>query len=99
LSGVIDFEWAFSGDPACDFIVRDKWEQMCPGSRAPLVEGYTQVRALEPDHALRVSLYKLLYHLEDVAAWRDQPGTEDHAHGVRDLLAELTSLEEMGEMG
>ena len=66
VTGVIDFEWALAGDPAWDFIAQDKWEEMCPGSRAYLYAGYTHHRPLAPDHALRVAIYQLLLHVETV---------------------------------
>jgi aminoglycoside phosphotransferase (APT) family kinase protein len=66
LTGVIDFEWALSGDPAWDFRLEGEWDKQCPGSRQHLYRGYTAYQALYPDHELRVRLYQLLQGLDDV---------------------------------
>jgi aminoglycoside phosphotransferase (APT) family kinase protein len=95
VSGVIDFEWALAGDPAWDFIVRDKWEEMCPGSRAHVYAGYARQRPLTPDHARRVALYQLLMHVETVV---DEARKED-ALGVANarnaMYATLSALNEL----
>ena len=74
LTGVIDFEWMRSGDPAWDFRLEDLWEETCPGSRALVYEGYARRGALSEDHELRVQLYKLLLYLDDLLFYgSDQP--------------------------
>jgi aminoglycoside phosphotransferase (APT) family kinase protein len=64
VTGIIDFEWALSGDPTWDFIVEDKWEAFCAGSREPLMAAYTRVRPLDEAHAARLKFYKLLLAIE-----------------------------------
>jgi aminoglycoside phosphotransferase (APT) family kinase protein len=91
ISGILDFEWALSGDPAHDFNRRDQWEDDCPGSRAPLYAGYTSVRPLEDDHDLRVSLYQLIWFIDCVVD-ADTPTEADFMRGK--LSEMLERLEE-----
>lgn len=64
VSGILDFEWALSGDPNYDFKVRQQWEETCPGSREALYRGYTDRRALPPDHETRVALYCVMMFVD-----------------------------------
>jgi aminoglycoside phosphotransferase (APT) family kinase protein len=64
VSGIIDFEWAYSGDPTIDLVAEDLWEQMCPGSKPFVYAGYTGLRQLDPNHDLKMALYKLYTYLE-----------------------------------
>jgi aminoglycoside phosphotransferase (APT) family kinase protein len=93
ISGVIDFEWALSGDPSWDFVVEDQWEAMCPGSRTLIYEGYQEESTLPDDHAVRVMLYRLLAHVESVV---DFTRRGDPARATREqerLFDVLQSLE------
>lgn len=85
ITGIIDFEWAYSGDPTADFIVDDKWETMCPGSAACVLAGYTSVRALDPDHARKSMLYKLVLDVETCVDCARE-------HNVRQLAATRETL-------
>ncbi|MFQ3646543.1 MAG: phosphotransferase [Anaerolineae bacterium] len=69
VTGIIDIEWALSGDPTWDFLVEDKWEEQCAGSRALVYEGYRSVRRLDPQHRLKTRLYKAIHALETIAEW------------------------------
>lgn len=64
LSGILDFEWALSGDPSYDFITADERERQVPGSEAAFMAGYQSVRAFDAEHDRRISLYRLFLHLE-----------------------------------
>lgn len=64
VSGIIDFEWSYPGDPTIDLVVEDLWEQMCPGSKPFVYAGYTSLSQLDPNHDLKMALYKLYTYLE-----------------------------------
>lgn len=90
ITGVLDFEWALSGDPAHDFNRRDQWDDDCPGSRAALYDGYTSIRALDTDHDLRVRLYQMIWFIDCVV----DAGNEAEAEIMRgELVTVLESLE------
>jgi len=71
ITGAIDFEWAFGGDPTWDFVAEDKWEEQCPGSRNAIYAGYRQMRPLDPDHERKLRLYKALMYVETIAGAAD----------------------------
>jgi aminoglycoside phosphotransferase (APT) family kinase protein len=76
ITGIIDFEWAYAGDPSADLHIQQRWEQMCPGSVEPLLAGYTALRSFDAEHDTRQQLYALLLHLEslvDAARENNQP--------------------------
>lgn len=89
LSGVLDFEWAMSGDPAWDFRIDDQLELALPGSKAAFYTGYTARRALDAHHAERVVFYKLGLYL-DYLTFEDEV---EHDETREWLLKELTWLE------
>ena len=64
VSGILDFEWAYSGDPTLDLVAEDLWEHMYPGSKPFVYAGYTSLRQLDPNHDLKMALYKLYTYLE-----------------------------------
>ena len=66
ITGVIDFEWAYAGDPLADLVVADQWERTCPGSKAGVMAGYQSVRALRPDADIRLSIYQMLGLVESL---------------------------------
>ena len=72
VSGIIDFEWAFAGDPVADFAVDDKWDEMCPGSATLVYKGYMSERDLDPDHELKVGIYKMVGHVESIVDKAEQ---------------------------
>lgn len=92
ISGILDFEWAFSGDPAWDFVPEDQWELTCPGSREHLSAGYTSVTPLDSTFPRRLTIYKLVSELEfavDAARQSDRVGARDSLERVRALLGSL----------
>jgi aminoglycoside phosphotransferase (APT) family kinase protein len=79
ISGVLDLEWAISGDPAWDFVLLDEWEVTAPGSSAAFLRGYTTVRPLDKDHTRRLQMYALLRslaHLLDAHQRGDHAGID-----------------------
>lgn len=94
LTGVIDFEWMRSGDPAWDFRLEDLWEDTCPGSRTLVYEGYANCRMLTEDHNLRVQLYKMLLYLNDLLFYGDdQPDPVAYRRSQERLGAVARALE------
>ncbi len=93
ITGVIDFEWTYAGDPSSDFHIQERWEEMCPGSVAPLLEGYQAERPLDPDHTTRRLIYALLLHLETAVDAANQGDVEWLRQTQADLLDTLRSLE------
>jgi len=87
LSGLLDFEWALSGDPAFDFVAGDVREAMIPGSEAHFVAGYTTVRFLDTEHGRRVPLYRL-FALVEAAATRAMQNETDEIHAARLQIAD-----------
>jgi thiamine kinase-like enzyme len=96
ITGIIDFEWAVSGDPARDFRLDEQWDDDCPGSRAYIYEGYQQLRALEPDHEARVLMYKLQFHMDTVDMYAGDPAEADrfalYYQKMMDVLVALENL-------
>ena len=66
ITGIIDFEWAYAGDPLADLVVADEWEHTCPGSKAGVMAGYTALRSLGPDADIRMGIYRMLWLLESL---------------------------------
>lgn len=93
ITGVIDFEWALSGDPSWDFVAADQWEATCPGSRAHLYEGYAEMLALPDDHDLRVTLYRLLAHVESLVDFTLRADSERASYVRQKLFDTLSILE------
>jgi len=93
VTGVIDFEWAYAGDPSSDFHIQEKWEEMCPGSVEPFLEGYTRERPLDGEHATRRVIYALLLYLETVVDYANQQDGEALRRTQRDLGDALAWLE------
>jgi aminoglycoside phosphotransferase (APT) family kinase protein len=93
ITGVIDFEWAYAGDPSSDFHIQERWEEMCPGSVTPFLEGYQRERPLDADHNTRRLIYALLLHLETVVDATNQGDEEWLSQTQADLLNVLRLLE------
>lgn len=93
ISGVIDFEWALSGDPSWDFKVEDQWEDTCPGSRAQVYAGYTEVRGLDEHHPARAALYTMLMFLDDVILSKEDPTWGSYEQSLQKMLTALERVE------
>jgi aminoglycoside phosphotransferase (APT) family kinase protein len=89
LTGVIDFEWAQSGDPSWDFRVDDDLETASPGSSDAFYAGYISRRTLPDYHAERVALYRVGLYL-DYLTFEDK---SEHDLTRALLLKELAWLE------
>jgi Ser/Thr protein kinase RdoA (MazF antagonist) len=92
ITGVIDFEWALSGDVAWDFRIDDQLEVASPGSRAAFYAGYTSHRVLPDHHSERVSFYRIGLYLDYLATFSPQDESEI-ARTLPMLMNELTWLE------
>lgn len=92
ITGLIDFEWAVSGDPTFEFVVDYKWEAQCPGSMARIYAAYQQERPLEPHHGEKLVLYKLLWDidlLDDLSERQNSPGWQALQHTVISAIDRL----------
>lgn len=90
ITGVLDFEWALSGDPVYDLRIERQWEETCTGSRAALYAGYRSLRPLPDDLPLRLELYRMVTHLDFTVDAAD--AAEAELMRVR-MLAALEALE------
>lgn len=96
VTGIIDFEWAMSGDPVFDCRI-DETLAECPGSVEPFYAGYASVCPLTEHHRLKADFYRLLLGLECVAWWGRDPGAADWMPGEYGRLFELlAALEREG---
>ncbi|MBZ0280677.1 MAG: phosphotransferase [Anaerolineae bacterium] len=86
VTGILDFEWSLGGDPSYDFILREQWEEECPGSHEHLYAGYTSLRPLAADHDLRVRLHWLFFVLEWVVDGFDAADSAQAAERLYALL-------------
>lgn len=94
LTGIVDFEWALSGDPSSDFQVQDQWAEFCPGSLDLIYEGYLSLRTLPPDHDQRAALYWLLRNLDSaVESKLDGDSGQDYQQAEAKLRQALAILE------
>lgn len=73
LTGILDFEWALSGDPSKEFQIEDQWEEVMPGSRAEIYRTYEAICPLTPGHSQRNALYKVLWELDNLVEFRTPP--------------------------
>lgn len=94
LTGILDFEWALSGDPSYDFMAAGERERQLPGSEAAFVAGYQSIRALDAEHDRRVARYRLFLGVETAvmhARRGDAPGAQSAMREMMDLLAAVES--------
>ncbi len=96
LTGILDFEWALSGDPGKEFQIEDQWEEVMPGSRVEIYCAYEAICPLAPGHERRNALYKVLWELDNLVELRTppidpaaEPEYERALKGLRRALAVL----------
>jgi aminoglycoside phosphotransferase (APT) family kinase protein len=93
ITGIIDFEWAMSGDPVFDCRI-DETLAECRGSLEPFYAGYASISPLTEHHRLKADLYRLLLSLECVACWgRDAEAADWMPQEYRKLFDLLAALE------
>jgi aminoglycoside phosphotransferase (APT) family kinase protein len=93
VTGIIDFEWAMSGDPVFDCRLDESLEE-CPGSVEPFYAGYASISPLTEHHRLKADFYRLLLCLECVACWgRDPEAADWMPREYRRLYELLAALE------
>lgn len=93
LSGILDFEWALSGDPSYDFMSADVRESQIPDSEAVFRAGYRSIRPLDAGHDRRVAIYRLFLRLE-TAVMHARRGNSSSAQSA---IVEMTHLLEVVE--
>jgi aminoglycoside phosphotransferase (APT) family kinase protein len=96
ITAVIDFEWALAGDPVWDFKLVDQWNSDCSGSTTHIIDGYSSIQPLPPDHLPRRWLYKMIWHLDFVDSLLESTDSQSNKlidyHWERTLAA-LNELE------
>ena len=93
LTGILDFEWALSGDPASDFVPVDERERVLPGSEPAFVEGYTSVRAFDEGHERRVAIYRLFLWVETILMHHDRGSAAGLQHAQAEVRRHLDLVE------
>ncbi|HZP80490.1 MAG TPA: aminoglycoside phosphotransferase family protein, partial [Chthonomonadaceae bacterium] len=94
ITGIIDFEWAMSGDPVFDCRI-DGTLAGCPGSVEPFYAGYASISPLSEHHRLKAEFYCLLLCLESIAWWGKDPEAADWMpEEYQSLFALLPALEQ-----
>lgn len=88
VTGIVDFEWAYSGDPLSDLVADEQWERMCPGSRAHVRAGYTALRSPGSDSDIRLVIYRMLFLLETLVDHK-KAGHESAYRETHDRLMAL----------
>ncbi len=94
LTGILDFEWAISGDPAYDFMIADTREAMLPGSEAAFRDGYLSIRALDEQHSRRAEIYRLFLALETVVMHQKDGNARGVLPAQQNLLERLERVEQ-----
>ncbi len=92
ISGVVDFEWAASGDRSWDFRIDNQLEVAAPGSREAFYTGYTSRRPLPDQHKERVAFYRIGLYLDYLATFSVDDPTEV-TQTLPLLMSELEWLE------
>jgi aminoglycoside phosphotransferase (APT) family kinase protein len=59
ITGVLDFEWSFAGDPLYDYTSWYSEEDLWPGSREPFLKGCGKT-GLSRSERLRLDVYKMI---------------------------------------
>ncbi len=93
LTGILDFEWALSGDPASDFVPADERERVLPGSEPAFVEGYTGVRAFDEGHERQVAIYHLFLWVETIIMHHDRGSGLGLQHAQAEVRRRLNLVE------
>jgi len=88
LTGILDFEWALSGDPAYDFISADVREGQIAGSEAIFRAGYHSLGSFDAEHEQRLAVYRLFLRLETAV----MHARRDNSPGARSALASMADL-------
>ena len=96
ISGIIDFEWAYSGDPCVDLVVDDVWERMCPGSKPFVYAGYSSIKQLDTNSMRKILLYKLYSYLETLVSSKQREDMQQFTEVAAKLQFALRVLENKG---
>lgn len=63
VTGILDFEWAFAGDPLYDFSQWIAKDELWPGSQAPLLRGCGRT-GFSDSEKRRIDLYQMIRNIE-----------------------------------
>lgn len=93
LCGVLDFEWAFAGDPAADFAAAPTRAAMLPGSEAVFTAGYQSIRPFDADHSRRAAIYRLFLWVEGAVQEINQHNRVGAAAALAQTIELLDEIE------
>lgn len=94
LTGVVDMEWAISGDPAYDFATDYHWYKYSENSLDPIYKGYEATRPLDKLAHQRIAMYRLLPMIEDAVyahdiGWLEGRGWHWSLNQIKQHLSKL----------
>lgn len=92
ISGVLDFEWAFSGDPLYDFCSLDSMEKIWPGSKKPFLKGYGKKEFSKLEKS-RIGVYRMIRNLEMCAVAKKHLSKKEALEFSSITLSQLFSME------
>lgn len=98
VTGLLDFEWAYAGDPASDFVAAQERERVLPGSEPAFRAGYEAIRPLPPGMEARVRLYRLFLHLESAVTAHEWGDFDTRQSELQALAADLADIEATGSL-
>lgn len=93
ITGIIDFEWALSGDPTYDLVVVSEWEASEPGSVADVYRGYRSLRPFAPHHAKMSTFYKMMMLIDSIMlSKKDYEWSRRLASKLEETVVEVEEL-------
>jgi aminoglycoside phosphotransferase (APT) family kinase protein len=93
LTGILDFEWALSGDPSYDFMAAGERERQAPGSEQAFMEGYRSLRPLDAEHNRRLAIYLLFFQVENIVAYARQDRARESRAALAEMIERLEAIE------
>lgn len=94
ITGVLDFEWAFAGDPLYDFCSINYLESTCPGSKKSFLKGYG-IGEFDPDALLKIKIYQMIRNIELCIVARKYFSSEESEDFLNVTLNQINSLQKV----
>ncbi|MCB0421305.1 MAG: aminoglycoside phosphotransferase family protein [Bdellovibrionales bacterium] len=91
VSGVLDFEWSFAGDPLYDV---SRWlgnEEICNGSHIPFLEGYG-FSGLNESESSRIKVYQMIKNIELCPVAKEHFGEDEVKEYLDITIKQIDSL-------
>jgi hypothetical protein len=92
--GVLDFEWAFAGDPLYDFCSVNYMESTWPGSKKNFLKGYG-FEEFDPDALLKIRIYQMIRNIELCIVARKYFSSEESEEFINVTLNQINSLQKV----